>query len=138
MAAQSPAGARTAGGRILLAERLLRGLLRPARGLDSRAHICPSGKDFRRVRAARVLCDERGKISSDGFRDLPREAIYFFGIIFLLFISALLSPVWKGGAFFRHAGFRQGFGRVGADLLGDHQFSRDCGESFSSSRHRWR
>ena len=33
-------------------------------------------------------------------RDLPREAIYFFGIICLLFISAVLSPIWKGGAFF--------------------------------------
>lgn len=35
-----------------------------------------------------------------GFRDLPREAIYFFGIICLLFVSALLSTVWRGGAFF--------------------------------------
>jgi hypothetical protein len=34
------------------------------------------------------------------FRDLPREAIYFFGIICLLFVSALLSTVWRGGAFF--------------------------------------
>src|SRR5580698_6371206 len=36
-----------------------------------------------------------------GFRDLPREASYFFGIICLLFVSAFLSPVWRGGAFFR-------------------------------------
>ena len=35
-----------------------------------------------------------------GFRDLPREASYFFGMICLLFVSALLSPVWRGGAFF--------------------------------------
>jgi hypothetical protein len=35
-----------------------------------------------------------------GFRDLPREAGYFFGMICLLFVSALLSPVWRGGAFF--------------------------------------
>jgi len=33
-------------------------------------------------------------------RDLPREAIYFVAIICLLFISAVLSPIWKGGAFF--------------------------------------
>ena len=33
-------------------------------------------------------------------RDLPREAIYFLAIIFLLFVSALVNPIWKGGAFF--------------------------------------
>ena len=33
-------------------------------------------------------------------RDLPREAIYFFAIICLLFISAVFSTIWKGGAFF--------------------------------------
>src|SRR5579864_6386618 len=32
--------------------------------------------------------------------DLPREAIYFFAIICLLFISAVVNPIWKGGAFF--------------------------------------
>lgn len=31
--------------------------------------------------------------------DLPREAIYLLFIIGLLFVSSLLSPVWKGGAF---------------------------------------
>jgi O-antigen ligase len=39
------------------------------------------------------------------FRDLPREAGYFFGIFFFLFLSALLSPVWKGGAFFKTLDF---------------------------------
>src|SRR5262249_26329884 len=34
-----------------------------------------------------------------GFRDLPREATYLLVMIGLLFPSALLSPVWKGGAF---------------------------------------
>jgi O-antigen ligase len=43
--------------------------------------------------------------SKRGFRDLPREAFYFFGIIVFLFLSALLSPVWKGGAFFRTLDF---------------------------------
>ena len=43
--------------------------------------------------------------SKRGFRDLPREAFYFFGIIGFLFVSALLSPVWKGGAFFRTLDF---------------------------------
>jgi O-antigen ligase len=33
------------------------------------------------------------------FRDLPREATYLLVMIGLLFPSALLSPVWKGGAF---------------------------------------
>jgi O-Antigen ligase len=33
-------------------------------------------------------------------RDLPREAIYFFAIICLLFVSAVVNPIWKGGAFF--------------------------------------
>lgn len=32
------------------------------------------------------------------FKDLPKEATYFFGIIIVLFIAAVLSPVWKGGA----------------------------------------
>jgi hypothetical protein len=40
-----------------------------------------------------------------GLRDLPREAKYFFAIICLLFISALLSPVWRGGAFFKTVDF---------------------------------
>jgi O-antigen ligase len=40
-----------------------------------------------------------------GFRDLPREASYFFGIICLLFVSAFLSPVWRGGAFFKTLDF---------------------------------
>jgi len=33
-------------------------------------------------------------------RDLPREAIYFLAIICLLFVSAVFSTIWKGGAFF--------------------------------------
>jgi hypothetical protein len=40
-----------------------------------------------------------------GFRDLPREAGYFFGIICMLFVSAVLSPVWRGGAFFKTVDF---------------------------------
>lgn len=40
-----------------------------------------------------------------GIRDLPREAIYFVGIICMLFISALFSPVWRGGAFFKTLDF---------------------------------
>ena len=34
------------------------------------------------------------------FRDLPKEAGYLLAMIGLLFLSALASPVWKGGAFF--------------------------------------
>ena len=33
-------------------------------------------------------------------KDLPREAYYLLSLILLLFASALLSPVWRGGAFF--------------------------------------
>lgn len=38
-------------------------------------------------------------------RDIPIEAKYLFGIIVLLFASALFSPVWRGGAFFRTVDF---------------------------------
>ncbi len=40
-----------------------------------------------------------------GLRDLPVEAKYLLVIIALLFPSALLSPVWKGGAFFKSLDF---------------------------------
>lgn len=40
-----------------------------------------------------------------GFRDLPREAGYLSGIIVFLFISALLSTIWRGGAFFKTLDF---------------------------------
>ena len=40
-----------------------------------------------------------------GFKDLPREAVYLIFMIVLLFAGALLSPVWKGGAFFRTLDF---------------------------------
>jgi O-antigen ligase len=33
-----------------------------------------------------------------GFKDLPREAKYLFLIIALMLLSAVLSPVWRGGA----------------------------------------
>ncbi|MFZ0814638.1 MAG: O-antigen ligase family protein [Candidatus Sulfotelmatobacter sp.] len=32
------------------------------------------------------------------FRDLPRESYYLLAMIAVLFISAVLSPIWKGGA----------------------------------------
>jgi len=35
----------------------------------------------------------------NSLRNLPREAFYLFSLITLLLVSALLSPVWKGGAF---------------------------------------
>jgi hypothetical protein len=43
--------------------------------------------------------------SKRGFKDLPREAVYLVLMIGLLFIGALLSPVWRGGAFFRTLDF---------------------------------
>jgi hypothetical protein len=51
-----------------------------------------------------ALLASSGK-SKRGFRDLPREASYFLGIICFLFVSALLSPVWRGGAFFKTLDF---------------------------------
>jgi len=47
--------------------------------------------------------------SKRGFRDLPREASYFFGMICLLFVAAALSPTWKGGAFFKTVDFAKAF-----------------------------
>src|SRR5579885_3241594 len=38
-------------------------------------------------------------------KDLPREGVYLLVLISLLFLSALLSPVWKGGAFFEVLAF---------------------------------
>ena len=51
-----------------------------------------------------ALLSSAGK-SKRGFRDLPREATYLFGMIGVLFVSALVSPVWKGGAFFKTLDF---------------------------------
>src|SRR5215469_4603600 len=38
--------------------------------------------------------------TSRNFRDLPKESMYLLFLILLLFLSAVLSPIWKGGAFF--------------------------------------
>jgi O-Antigen ligase len=40
-----------------------------------------------------------------GFKDLPREAVYLISMIMLLYAGAFLSPVWRGGAFFRTLDF---------------------------------
>jgi O-antigen ligase len=40
-----------------------------------------------------------------GFRDLPKEAFYLLLMIGMLFVSALSSQVWKGGAFFHTVDF---------------------------------
>jgi len=42
-------------------------------------------------------------------KDLPREAYYLLALISLLFVSAVLSPVWKGGAFFNVLTFAKVF-----------------------------
>jgi len=41
--------------------------------------------------------------------DLPREAVYLLLLIGLLFVSAVFSPVWKGGAFFAALNFSKVF-----------------------------
>jgi O-antigen ligase len=43
--------------------------------------------------------------SKRGLRDFPRESLYLLLLILSLFVSALLSPVWRGGAFFRTLDF---------------------------------
>ena len=48
--------------------------------------------------AALTLLFSIGRSPRD-IRDLPKEALYLLVLIILLFASALLSPVWKGGAF---------------------------------------
>src|SRR6476661_4665926 len=42
-------------------------------------------------------------------KDLPREGLYLLLLICLLFASALFSPVWKGGPFFRTLDFAKVF-----------------------------
>lgn len=43
--------------------------------------------------------------SRRSFQRLPREAKYLLGMIAALFLAAFLSPVWKGGAFFKTLDF---------------------------------
>jgi hypothetical protein len=47
--------------------------------------------------------------SKRSLRHLPREGLYLLALICILFVSALLSPVWKGGAFFRTIDFAKVF-----------------------------
>jgi hypothetical protein len=47
--------------------------------------------------------------TSRRLKDLPREYSYLFVLVILLFVSAVLSPVWRGGAFFG----TMDFGKVG-------------------------
>lgn len=43
--------------------------------------------------------------SKRGIRDFPREMLYLLLLVLVLFVSALFSPVWRGGAFFRTLDF---------------------------------
>lgn len=43
------------------------------------------------------------------FKDLPIEASYLLALIVLLFLSAALSPVWRGGAFFTTLDFAKAY-----------------------------
>jgi len=43
------------------------------------------------------------------FKHLPREGYYLLAIIALMYVSALFSPVWKGGAFARTLDFSKMF-----------------------------
>ena len=54
------------------------------------------------------LLSASGK-TSRRFRDLPIEGYYFLALICLMFFSALLSPVWKSGSFFRTVNFGKAY-----------------------------
>jgi O-antigen ligase len=56
------------------------------------------------VLAAVSLFMSAGK-TPRSFKDLPKEAFYLLLLIVILFASALLSPVWPGGAFFNTLDF---------------------------------
>src|SRR5438132_2744157 len=47
--------------------------------------------------------------SRRGLQKLPKEALYLLVMIGLLFLSAAVSPVWKGGAFSRTLDFSKVF-----------------------------
>jgi len=47
--------------------------------------------------------------SRRGIRELPREALFLLLMIGLFFVSAALSPVWKGGAFLHTLDFAKVF-----------------------------
>jgi hypothetical protein len=51
-----------------------------------------------------ALVASAGK-SKRGLQHLPMEAKVLFGMVGLLFVSAALSPVWRGGAFFKTLDF---------------------------------
>ena len=51
-----------------------------------------------------ALVTSAGK-SKRGLQHLPAEAKVLFGMVGLLFVSAVLSPVWRGGAFFKTLDF---------------------------------
>jgi O-antigen ligase len=40
-----------------------------------------------------------------GFRDLPKEGFYLLLLVGVMLLSAVFSPVWRGGAFFRTLDF---------------------------------
>lgn len=46
-----------------------------------------------------------GSKTKRGFRDVPKEGMYLLGIICVMFASALLSTIWRGGAFFKTLDF---------------------------------
>jgi O-antigen ligase len=47
--------------------------------------------------------------TSRRLKNLPREAHYLLALIGILFLSAFLSPVWRGGAFFQTVNFSKVF-----------------------------
>jgi O-antigen ligase len=66
-------------------------------------HVIPLAK-ITGVLALLGFVFSRGR-SRRGLQSLPRESLYLLLMIALLFISAVLSPVWRGGAFSRTLDF---------------------------------
>jgi O-antigen ligase len=54
--------------------------------------------------ALAALLSSLGK-SKRGFRDIPKEGRYLIALVGLLFVSAVFSPVWRGGALVRTLDF---------------------------------
>src|SRR5256885_7338762 len=70
-------------------------------------HVIPLAK-ITGVLALLGFVFSRGR-SRRGLQSLPRESLYLLLMIALLFISAVLSPVWRGGAFSRTLDFSKVF-----------------------------
>ena len=82
--------------RILFSERLFCDLLQSSGRLVPAVAHYPDCENHGRRSDSRLLFS--GGTAQSKLKKLPREAKYLLALILLLFVSAVLSPVWKGGA----------------------------------------